>query len=154
MRPAIHVVSASPTVDTSAYGSGDLIGAAALQFPIPRFRAEGCLLEYVQIIDQAKQSANVDLVLFGSDPSGTTFSDNAAFDIADADMAKIVALVSVTTHFAFSDNSASNARGLGIPIFLDPTAASQILYGALVARATPTFAAGTDVRVTLGLRAA
>lgn len=146
-------VSATPTVDTNIYASGDLIGTK-MEFDVGQFRdAGGFILDSVTLVDQAKQSANVDLVLFNADPSGTTFTDNAAFDVADADMSKICAVVSLTTHVTFNDNSLSIARDQGIPIKLGKSLASQRLYGALVARATPTFAAATDVRVTLGVRA-
>lgn len=148
----IRTVSSSPTVDTNIYASGDLIGTK-MTFDLAAFRdADGVTLEQVLLVDLAKQSANIDLILFATDPTGTTFTDNAAFDVADADMAKIVAVVPLTTHHVFSDNSISRGTQLAIPLPLVISAATPAVYGALVSRATPTFTAGTDVRVQMTVR--
>lgn len=142
------------TVTAGIYGAKDLIGGK-MSFDVSAFdSSDGCMiLEQVLVIDQAMQSANVDLVLFASNPSATTFTNDASLDIADADMAKICAVVSVTTHHAFTDNGISGARELSIPINVGVVSGTRTLYAALVARSTPTFAASTDVSVTLGLRA-
>jgi hypothetical protein len=84
----------------------------------------------------------LDVVLFDSDPSATTFTDQAALDIADADLLKVIGVVSVTTWYAFADNSVGQARNLAIPV-----SSAGSLYACLVSRATPTFAAATDVTI-------
>lgn len=151
MNKRTLTVSAVPTVDTNAYAAGDLIGDK-LTFDLSMaLDWGGAILEQVILIDLAKQEDQIDLVLFGSDPSGTTFTDNAAADPADSDMAKVIAAVSVSTHFLLNDSQISVARGLCIPLQVPLVTTS--IYGALVARAATDFEATTDCRVILSLRA-
>lgn len=149
----VHLISATPVVDTSIYASGDAMHAAQMQFDVSNFRdAGGFVLDQVMIADKDKEAANVDLVLFSATVANQTI--NTAFAPTDTELATIVAVVSLTTHVAFSDNGLTYARDLGIPIKLPKSSANQILYGFLVARATPTYTAAADLKVTLGLRAA
>lgn len=146
-------ISAVPTVDTNIYGSGDLLGTK-MSWDISALRdAGGLILDTVLIADAAKQVANVDLLLFGSNPASTTFTDNAAVAIHADDLAKIIAGVSLTTHISFNANSITVGRALGITIPFPPGNVG-LIYGCLISRATPTYAAATNLRVTLGLRAA
>lgn len=140
-------VEASPTVDTAIYASGDLIGGKLTFNAALSDQVNTGELRAVHVFDKSKQSANLLLVLFSSDPTGTTFTDQAAFDPADADLDKIVAIISITSHAAFSDNGVSYAADLARPL----KGTSRIMYGALVSAATPTYAAGTDVKVRLSL---
>ena len=146
------VVSASPTADTSAYADGDLIGGKLSFSSAVRFSAGSALLQNAVLVDQAKQSANIDLVLFDADPTGTTFTDQAAFDVADADMDKIIAVIRFGTYgdwITFNDNGiAQYTPPGGVPIKLTT---GTTLYGALVSRGAPTFAASTDLKARLVL---
>lgn len=144
-------VSAVPTLVAATYASGDLLGDK-LVFDVSALRDKSAVfLQAVTLVDQAKQSVACDLILFDEDPSGTTFTDNAAFDIADADMAKVVGIVSIETFFALSDNSLGEAKNLALPLVLKAASGSVKLWGALVTRGAPVIAAATDLRVTLGL---
>lgn len=152
MQDAVHLVSVTPTIDTSIYASGDAMHAAPMEFDASMFRdAGGFILDQVLIVDNDKEVANVDLILFSADLADQTI--NNPFDPSDAELATAIAAVSVTTHFSFNDNSLSVARDLGIPIRMGRTATTGTIYGFLVARATPTYTAATDLKVTLGLRA-
>lgn len=138
-------------VDTAAYATGDLIGTK-MTFDISGLRdAQAIYLQSVQIRDQAKQSAAMDLVLFSADPAATTFTDNAQFDIADADMDKIATIVAASSFYSFNDNGIARAENLARALNPNLIASSVKLYGALVSRGTPTFVASTDVNVTLSL---
>src|SRR3989304_1929899 len=102
------VVEATPVIVPAAYGAGDLIGTGKLTFPIPKNSAragEAWVVENVVVSDLAAQSANMDLLLFDADPSATTFTDNAALDVADADLVKLVGFVMITSWAALADNS-------------------------------------------------
>lgn len=153
-RDHIHFVSVTPTVDTAAYGTGELMGTK-LTFANALPLATGCgLLRSAIIEDLSAQAHDIDLVLFDSDPTGTTFTDNAAFDVADADLAKIIAVVSFgsASRFAFADNGVKFLGSLQIPVRgISVNSPARTLYGALVSRGTPTFATAADLTVTLGL---
>ena len=131
------------TVSTSpAYTAGDAIGTKGTLTNACLSRSNRGEVRGVTINDLASQSADIDLVLFNADPTATTFTDNAALDIADADLSKITAVIPVTTHKTFADNSISQAKNIAYPFQCN---SSGTLYYALVARGTPTYAATTDV---------
>jgi len=149
----LRFIELTPTVDTSAFASGDLIGAAALVFnnatsgDSSSAGTRGGVIQSVVITDLAKQSANLDLVIFDANPSNTTFTENSAFDPHDTDILNIIGVVAITDWKAFSDNSAGVANNLAIPFILDT---GNVLYGALVSRGAPTYAA-TDLTIRLGI---
>jgi len=135
-------------VDTSAYASGDLIDDKITITDADNTKSVSGVIHSVVVTDLAKQSADLDLVIFDSDPSSTTFTDNGAFDVDDTDLPKIVGVAQITTHVTFNDNSVSIAHGTNIP-FRVPSGVS--LYGALVSRGTPTYVSATDLQVRIGI---
>lgn len=148
-------VTATPTISTSAYADGDALGdkltfTAALQSST----ATGYVIS-IMVTDLAGTTEDIDLVLFRTDPAATTFTDNAALDIADADLSKVMAVVNFgsANRFAFNDNGVKYVASLAIPVEGKTTASalSRTFYGALVSRGTPTFAGTSDVSVTLGI---
>lgn len=151
MNDLVKWFSATPVVDTAAYASGDLIGEK-LEFDLSVFRdMPGLMVQSVQIVDLDKQSAAVDLVLFESDPTGTTFTDQAALAVADADLSKVSGVAQVTTYAAFSDNSLGRANNLAIPARIEPTDGSAKLFAALVSRGTPTYTGASNLIVRVGV---
>ncbi len=145
-------VSVTPTVSAAvAYTAGDAVGGL-MTFDFDQLRsAEAIVIEQLRVVDLAKQGADLDLLLFRSTPGGT-FTDNAATDPDDADMIKLVGFISLTADSLLNDNSVSFIRNLGIYVPTTLRAAGQKVYGALVARGTPTYAATTDLKVELMAR--
>ena len=144
------VVEATPTIDTNAYGTGDLLGTK-MELVGSGFEGRGRgIIESVEIIDLAKNTVDVDVVIFDANPSGTTFTNNAAFDIADADLPNVVCVIPVTSHFDFNDNGISIAKNVGCPFRL--AQGSTSLYAALVIRATATYATAADISLRVGIR--
>lgn len=141
-------VSATPTITAGAYSAGDLVGGKLSFSSAVRSAGGGGMLHTVVITDLGKQDAVLDLVLFDSDPSGTTFTDNDPLDVADADLTKIVGVVQVLTYTDFNDNSVACEPAAGIVFKL---ASGTTLYGALVARTAPTYASTSDLTVRLGI---
>ena len=151
---AVYSFSKALTVDTNIYASGDNVGGLQTVDLSPFKNTKGAaILDHVLIMDLAKQSANMDLVLFGSNPSATTFTTNVAQDIADADITKIIGVVPVTSHHVFADSSVSRAVNLDLGFKLDATQSTLNLYAALISRATPTFATTGDIDLTMTFRA-
>lgn len=145
-----RLISVRPVVETSLYTTGDLVGEK-LSFAgaaIPGAAAAKGVIKSVVITDDAAQAANMDVVFFDADPSATTFTDNAAFTPADADLAKIVGVAQLTTHVSFADNSVSLSGELYIPFDLGT---ATTLYAALVVRAGPTYVATDDLQVRIGI---
>ena len=143
------VLEVDLTVDTNAYASGDLIGAK-LSLTVPYWQAgdtTGFLIKSVSLKDLSKQNAAIDVVFFHANPSGTTFTDNAALDIADADLANVAGFAQVTTYASFNDNSYGQASNLALPVIMP---AGATLYACLVSRGTPTYAA-SDLSLRVGI---
>lgn len=95
-----NTITVQPTLDTSAYASGDRLGSihtitnAFREFHrpfgqttpgVPTIALGGNnILAEITIIDQAKQSAAIDILFFDKSPTVAS-ADNAAIDISDAE---------------------------------------------------------------------
>lgn len=140
-------VQVTPTVDTSAYASGDTVGSLMTFTNICEPLTKKGQLLGVKVFDKAATAADIDLVLFNSSPSGLgTFTDNAAFDPDDALLLNIAAYVAITTHKSFNDNGISYAADIVRSVKCN---SSATLYGYLVARAARTQASVSDLTVQL-----
>lgn len=150
--PFMNVVAVTPTVDTSIYASGDLIGTKlTFSNALSAATGSGVILGAI-ISDAAAQAQDLELVIFGANPSATTFTDQAELDIDDTDLAKVQAVISFdsTTRFAYADHGVKYKSNIALPVKATSSGASgRHLYGALVSRGTPTFEAANDVTVTL-----
>jgi hypothetical protein len=139
----------APTCDTGgAYAAKDLIGGK-LTFSVA-LRQSG-VLDSLVVTDLAVQKSALDVVFFDADPSATTFTDQAALDIADADLVKVQAVVSVAAsdYVDFNDNSAAFLNSLGVP--LRANSLGQV-FVAVVSRGTPTYVSTADLSIGIGVR--
>lgn len=132
----------APVVSLGAYASGDLIGGKLTMLAVADLERGGGIIQTVVLTDRAKQSVNVDVVFFGSNPGDTMFTDNAALAIADVDLVKVLGFAQVNNYSDFSDNSVGQALNVAIPFCL---AMDGVLYAAIVARGAPTYVATDDL---------
>lgn len=139
-------ITATPTVDTNIYASGDTIGSyMTFSKACLAGTAKGQILG-VKIFDKSKTGVDIDLVLLNSSSPAGTFTDNAAFDPNDSELSSIVAIIPVTTHKAFSDNGISQAANILYPVRCN---SDMNIFGYLVSRGTPTYAASGDVTLQI-----
>ncbi len=150
---SIQYVDVTPTVDLAAYGTGDLIGHAVMEFNFNMLGKvkKGGFIRSVIITDLAKQSQNLDVVFWATEPTGTTFTDQAALDIADADLVRVIGVAAVTDWKAFADNSIGQLHGLDIAFVLG---GGNTLYASIVSRGTPDFVSTSDLTVRVGVQSA
>lgn len=143
-------ISVTPTITAGAYAAGDALGGL-LTFPNAVSVAGGAgLITKVVIIDDAQQLAPVDLVLFNQTFVAT--ANNAPFDPTDADLQNSIGYVNIaqTDYASFADNSvACKASGLRMPFEFVLATGQTSLFGQLVVRNTPTYAATDDITVIL-----
>lgn len=147
--------SVAAVVDLLINATGDNIGGK-LTFDLSEIAgAPELVVRSAMIVDQAKQSIAADLILFSSNPTLTTFTTNVAQDIDDADMDKICGVISFVAgdYIALNDNSFAFKSGLFVPVPDYRSSGISSLYGCLVTRGTPTYAAATDVKAILGFTA-
>jgi len=134
----------TPTVTAGAYTANDVVGGL-LTFSGLR----NGTLQAITICDNGGDAVDYLLVLFESAP--TSIDDHATFDIADADLSKIIyqdSLTSSSNRQAFTDNSYNYLYGLSVPIW----SAGGTVYGFLITTSTPTYAATSDITVTLQIK--
>jgi len=140
-------IAQQPTVTAGAYSANDAVGGL-LTFAnaCEKGRRSG-IVQSVVIIDEAKQSVALELHLYNR--TFTPTADNAAVDPTDADLANYVGSVKIATgdYTDFADNSAATVAtsGLGFELVSGGTS----LFGQLVTRGTPTYAATDDVTVKI-----
>lgn len=142
------VVAVAPTVSTSpAYTSGDVIGTKMTFAGFGRVSGGTGLAQMVSIYSKSAQTFACDLLLFHTDPSNTTFTDNAALALNGADYDKLIDVVHITDWTNLGVPSFGKANGLAIPYKVASGATD--IYGVLVARATPTLASTSDLKVVV-----
>ena len=144
------------TVDTAAYASGDCVGGK-LQFTgALADNSRSGLITSVRMSNLANavsQSIQYSLLIFDSDPTATTFTDNVALDVADADLTRVVAVIDIPTSalFTLADNNVHYVSGLSVPVRANSTSLTGTLFGALVARGAADFDAATDINIQLAI---
>ena len=144
--PGIWFIEQAVTVETTPdYSSGDLVGGLLTISSDPY---SGGLIQAVVITDLAKQNIAKDVVFFDTNPANTTFTENAALDIDDADLVDVIGVVPVLDWFSFNDNSVGQALNLAIPFVNTP------LYAAIVERGTANYASTSDLTIRIGILAA
>lgn len=135
----IKIAGATVAVNTDAYAAGDLVGAKLTLAEAYPIEAKEPYLHSITVQDLDKQNVELDFVFFDSDPSGTTFTNNSALDVADADLPKILGFATITAsdYCDFADSSVGSIGNIGLAC--KPTV--NTLYCAIVSRGTPTYSA-------------
>jgi len=143
------VAGATIAVNASAYADGDLVGTKmTLTDILPH--GKGGILSTVTVHDLDAQNAALQLLIWDTNPSNTTFTNNGALAVADADLPNIIARIAIaaTDYTSLADNSVGCVTQIAIPV---KAAIQGILYAALVSDgATPTYTAN-GLSVTFGL---
>lgn len=136
----VKLSGAQVGVDGNIYASGDLMGGKLTLSNAIRVAAGSGILQDIVVQDLTNQKAALDVVLFDSDPSTTTFTNNAALDVSDADLVRIIGHVSIlaSDYISFADNAVATKSGLAMPV---DVAAGRNLYACVVCRGTPTYTA-------------
>lgn len=131
-------IAVTPALDTAAYATGDSLHTAVMEFAnAARVSGGSGIIEKLVIVDAAVQSAAGELWLFSA--TVTPAAANAAHSISDADAALCIGVIPFGPYYASALNSVSVAKGLNLAFKVAGTS----LFGILVTRGTPTYAAGS-----------
>lgn len=135
----------TPTITAGAYTALDAVGGLLTFTEMARQSGGTVLIHTITITDLADVKAALTLVLF--DRTFTATSDNAAFDVADADLPNIVGIVpfAASDYADFNDNAAAVRGNLGIVATLNGTSLFGQLF--LPAGSAPTYASTSDLTV-------
>jgi hypothetical protein len=139
--------SQTPTITAGAYGANDAVGGLLTFADAARLEQGGGVVYSLVIVDDAQQDAALELWLF--DQPFTPVADNAPWDPIEAELESLVGVVSTADGAWFDTASEGVAvvKCAGLRYDLLHTT----LYGQLVTRGTPTYAATDDITVKLGL---
>lgn len=109
--------SAAPTVTAGAYSAGDVLGVLMTITNAARDTGLGGRIRSVGMFDEGANGEvdDIDIFFFGDNPSGSTFTNNGALAIVDADGPKIVGAVQLGEIFDTGDGKWLQAVGLDIP---------------------------------------
>lgn len=156
--------SVTPTVTAaSAYTAKDSVGGLLTFSRVPCGPKETGRVVAVIVTDASDNAMEYDLNLFRAAPTASTgaactgtkyICDKNAFDPLDAELVLMLPDINLasTDHFSFTDNGMSSLSSLGSSVYSIPGSLTNgTLYGALVARSTPTFANTNDVTVSIGV---
>ncbi len=139
-------ISQSPTVTAGIYAANDAVGGLLTFANAARVTGRGGSIKSTLILDDAGQDAETELWLFNA--TFTAMADNDPWAPSEADLRKLVAIISTAGGAWFAAGTPSAAR-VEVSQRYDLTGTS--LFGQLVTRGTPTYAATDDVTVILGL---
>jgi len=134
----------TPAVIVQTYTANDVVGGL-LTFSGLR----NGTLQSITVCDNAAQAVDYLVILFESAPA--TIDDGDEIDLTDSDLPKIIyqdSLTSSSNRQAFTDNSYHYLYGLSVPIW----SAGGTVYGFLITTGTPTYAATSDITVTLQVK--
>lgn len=142
------VVTVTPTLDTNAYGSGDLLFDSTEVANAVRVNGTCAVLQSVTIIDKADQGAAFTLLIADTNTDFGTL--NSAPDADDTEAATVIGWVPVATSDYIDIGGAKLACVRNVGLTLKAGAATTSLYVAGVnGTGTPTYSDG-DLVVKLG----
>ena len=155
------VINVTPTLDTSAYASGDRLGSihtisgafrnidrsfdpVTSTDSVNKKKQGHVILQSITVIDQAKQSQPMTIMFFNSSPTVAS-ADNAAIDISDAEMiAKCIGVVSFdATYLALAANSVATKTNIGLLLEQSASATDQNIYAVVVIGGAATYTASS-----------
>jgi hypothetical protein len=144
-----RTMAQTPTVTAGAYVAGDAVGGLLTFTNAARAVSGGGVIKSVVIVDDAGQDVEMELWLFSQ--TFTPMADNAPWAPSEADLENLIGVVS-------TEDSAQGWLAAGTPSAIDIEVAKRFdlvltanLYGQLVTRGAPTFAAADDVTVKVGV---
>lgn len=149
VRQPSDVVPFTPTLDTAAYASGDVLWATALISGIARANDERALLQSLTVVDKSDQKPAFTAFFFKTNVASGAF--NGAPSISDADAANYLGHTSVAAADYKDLGGVSVACIKGINLLLEAVSGGTGVYCfAVLDAGTPTFANG-DLVLGLGV---
>jgi hypothetical protein len=132
----------SPTCTSVAYSANTCIGG--LQAMGGLFHAPasgGGTITKLVLSDAKNQKVATDVVFFRSNPSATTFTDDAVIAMAAADLKKVAGHASISAIDYITFTSTSGCEATVVPNITVKLNTTSVLYAALITRGTPTYTA-------------
>lgn len=142
-------LSVTQTTNASAYEAGDSVGGKITITNAMRVSGGTGVLQSIHLIDTSNQKAALDILIFDSDPSSATITDDTAF-VYSTDISKQIARIPVTAADYTTINSIATVSLGGLSRIVQASG-SRNLYAAIVLSGAPTYASTSAVRVVFGI---
>lgn len=151
---ALNVVSVTPTVTATAYNATTKNSVGGKQTLANAVGTSGgiAILQSVMVTDKANQKAPLTIILFDSDPSAGTYTDNGQVNLS-TDISKVIRRINVTAgDYETIDNSGTDYAIAEIaPISkLVKAASGTSLYAVILTTGAPTYTSTSDLTVRFG----
>jgi hypothetical protein len=131
-------------VTAGLYTANDAVGGLLTFANAVRNSGGGGIIKSMIVIDDAGQDASLELWLFSQ--TFTAIADNGVFDISQPDLRNLVAIIATADGSYYASGTESAAR---VEASQRYDLAGTSLFGQLVTRGGPTYAATDDVTVIL-----
>ena len=145
MQPQFNkTIKVFPTVSASPdYGIDDVLGTKMTLTGASKI-AQGTLLQAITMVSDVDipSGVTVDVIIFDTNPTNSTFTDNSALAVNVADLPYVVSVVSLAERFDFGTPAALCAKGLALPCV--PTDSGKLYAVAVVRSAATLNLAATD----------
>ncbi len=141
------VITVTPTVDTSAYTSGDLLFDATEITNILREKDGTVTLGHVCLIDKDDEGVEVELYFTDDSTSWGTINDAVGPTDAVADGVQGVVLVSAGDYYDLANSQVAFVENVNMVLKGEGTS----LWVAGVVRGAPTYASASDLVLKLGV---
>lgn len=142
----------TPTINTSAYATGDELGTLMTLTGAARYTGGGGYVRSITVLDKTQaQRAAMDILFFNA--SITVAGNNNPFAPSDTDMLNFLGLVAVATgdyNTAWAGtptNSAATKLVVDMPYVVSATS----LFALAVVRGTPTYTSASDIVISFTL---
>lgn len=148
-----RILTITPTISTTpAYSTGDNVGGKLALTSAMRVSGGTGVLQSIHLLERANQKPELEILIFTSDPSNATITDNAAF-VSSTDDLKVQARIPI---FAgdwktIGSGSKGYATKTGIGAIVEAVG-SDTLYAAIVFTGATAFQYATagDLQVKFG----
>lgn len=151
---AVTVVSVTPTVTAGAYNATTKNSVGGKQTLAGAVRTSGgtAILQSVLVTDKGNQKAPLTILLFDSDPTGGTYTDNGQVNLS-TDISKVIRRINVTAgDYETIDNSGTDyaIAEVGPISKLVKAASGTSLYAVILTTGTPTYVSTSDLTLRFG----
>ena len=140
-------ISQTPTITAGAYAAGQNVGGLLTFASAARQTGGGGVIKSMEIIDDASQSVQLELWLFNQ--TFTQGADTAAWTPVEAELENLVCVISTAAGIYYTGGATATVCDVEISKRYDVVGTS--LFGRMVTRGAPTYAATDDLTVKIGL---
>lgn len=142
-------LAVTQTTNASAYEAGDAVGGKITITNAMRISGGTGILQSIDLIDKANQKAAMELLIFNSDPTAATITDDTAF-VYSTDISKQIARIPIAASDYVTLNSIATVSLGGLSRIVKASGSAN-LFAALVTTGTPTYTSTSDIIITFGI---